>query len=93
MWKITEHKSSQQQQELNVKILVKEMAEYSYATYAEQFETHFKDLIKQIPKTNCYSADLFYKATQRNLKSVEIWKMDIEGNFKYKMFTLDYIEK
>ena len=92
MWKITEHKIAKQQQELKVKALAKEMAEYSFATYAEQFINHFKALIKEIPKTNGYSADLLYKVTQRNLKSVEIWKMDVEGNYKYKMITLDYIE-
>ncbi|AYO58216.1 hypothetical protein CO230_08815 [Chryseobacterium sp. 6424] len=91
-WKITEHKCLQQNQELKVKALVKEMAEYSYATYAESFENHFKSLIKEVPKTNTFSADHFYRVTQRNLKSVEIWKVDIEGEFKYKMFTLDYYE-
>lgn len=91
-WKVTEHKTSSQQQELNVKNLVKEMAEYSYATYAEQFINHFKDLIKDIPRKNNFSADLLYMVTQRNLKSVEVWKLNVQGDYKYKMFTLDYIE-
>lgn len=91
-WRITEHKCSQQNQELKVKILLKEMAEYSYATYAESFENHFKSLVQEIPKTNSFSADLLYKVTQRNMKSVEVWKMDVCGDFKYKMFTLDHYE-
>lgn len=90
-WKITEHRSPDGQQELRLKALIREMAEYSYATYAEAFENHFKQLVKDIPRTNNYSADLLYRVTQRNLKSIEIWKMTVTGEFKYKMFTLDYL--
>lgn len=91
MWKLTENKSPKGQQEIRVKILLSEMAEYSFATYAEQFENHFKEMVKQIPKSNNYSADLLFKITQRNLKSVEVWKLTVTGEFKHKMFTLDYI--
>jgi len=90
-WQLTEHKSPNGKQEIEVKMLLKEMAEYTYATYAEAFEKHFNQLVKDIPKTNNYSADLLYKVTQRNLKSVEVWKMTITGEFKYKMFTLDFV--
>ncbi|MBD3748959.1 MAG: hypothetical protein IE931_05640 [Sphingobacteriales bacterium] len=90
-WKITQNRELKSQQEIKVSQLLKEMAEYSYATYAEAFENHFNLLIKDIPKTNNYSADLLYKVTQRNLKSVEIWKMTVDGEFKHKMFTLDYV--
>ena len=90
-WKITEHKSPKGQQELKVLALLKEMVEYSYATYAEQFENHFKQLVKELPKTNNYSADLLYKITQVNTKRVEVWKMTVTGDPKYKMFTLDFV--
>lgn len=92
MWKITEHKYLRQSQELNVANLIREMSMYSFASYAEQFENHFKDLIKDIPRYNNFSADLLYKVTQRNLYSVEVWKLTVEGDLKYKMFTLDYIK-
>lgn len=92
MWKVTEHKRSNQQQEIKVAQLVREMAEYSYATYAEQFENHFKERIQEIPRTNNFSADLLYQVTQRNHKSVEVWKMTTQRDFKYKMFTLEFIQ-
>lgn len=90
-WKLTENKPPKSQQEIKVKMLLKEMAEYSYATYAESFINHFDILIKDVPRTNSFSADLMYKVTQRNHKSVEIWKMTTNGDFNYKMFTLDYV--
>lgn len=91
MWKLIEHTKIKGKQEIMVKQLLKEMAEYSYATYAEQFENHFNQLVKEIPRSNNYSADLLFKVTQRNHKSVEVWKMTVTGEFKYKMFTLDFI--
>lgn len=93
MWKVTEHKRSNQQQELNVVSLVKEMAEYTFASYAQQFIDSFKERLSEISRQNNFSADLLYRATQRNLKSIEIWKMDVQGDFKYKMFTLDYVDE
>ena len=92
MWKLTENKSPKGQQEIKVKILVKEMSQYSYAPYAEAFENHFKQLVKEIPRTNNFSADLLFKVIARNLKSVEVWKMKITGEFNYKLFTLDYVD-
>ena len=67
------------------------MAEFSYATNAISFEIAFKRLIKDIPAHNSFSADQMYRCIQRNLKSVEIWKMTVQGDFKKKMFTLDYV--
>lgn len=91
MWKLTENKTPKNQQEIKVKQLLIEMAEYSYATYAEAFENHFKILIKDIPKTNSFKPEFMFKITQRNLKSVECWKLTVEGDFAYKLFTLDYV--
>lgn len=91
MWNLTVNREPKGQQEIKVKMLLKEMAEYSYATYAEAFQNHFNQLIKDIPRSNNYSADLIYKVTQRNLKSVEVWKMKPNGDFNYKMFTLFFV--
>ena len=77
---------------MNVILLLKEMAEYSFASYAEQFINSFKERIVEIPRHNNFSADLLYKVTPRNHKSVELWKMTVEGDFKYKMLTLDFIQ-
>lgn len=90
-WRLIENKTPRGQQEIKVKQLLREMAEYSYATYAEAFENHFKQLVKEIPRTNNFSADILFKVKQRNFKSVEVWKMTPEGDYKYKMFTLDYV--
>ena len=71
--------------------MVKDLAEYSQATYAESFEYNFKLMLNEIKRSNNYSADLLYATTQRNLKSVEVWKMKVNGDFKTKMYTLDYV--
>jgi hypothetical protein len=92
MWKVTEHKSPKNQQEVRVKTLIKEMAAYSYASYAEEFKNHFEVLVNDLPKTNNYAPELMFKITQRNLKSIELWKLKVNGDFDYKMFTLDYQE-
>lgn len=69
------------------------MAEYTFATYAGEFEQQFKKrIIAEIPRTNNFSADLMYRVTQRNLKSVEVWKMTVQGDFKSKMFTLTFVD-
>lgn len=88
MWSLKEDKSPNGKQELQVKALLREMAEYSFATNAIEFESSFTQQIEKLPKTNSFSADLMFKVTQRNLKSVEVWKMTVTGEFKYKMFTL-----
>lgn len=93
MWKLTENKAPKNQQEIKVKQLLNEMAEYSYATYAESFKNHFETLIKDVKKTNSYSPEAMFKITQRNLKSVECWKMKPNGDFDYKLFTLDHISE
>lgn len=92
-WKIEENKIPKNKQEIEVKQLLKEMAEYSYATYAEQFANHFKKLLEEIPKSNNFSADLLYKAKPISSKKVEIWKLTISGEYKTKMFTLEYLVK
>ncbi|AZI55698.1 hypothetical protein EIB75_10735 [Epilithonimonas vandammei] len=90
MWKITKHKAATGQQELQVCIKVREL-EYSNITYAESLIDEFRTKLKEVKRTNNFSANLMYKATPRNPKSVEIWKLTADADFNYKMFTLDYI--
>lgn len=93
MWKLTTHKEPKHQQDIQLLMLLKEMAEYTYATYAQQFETAFKSLIEtEIKATNSFKPSLMYKVTPRNQKSVEVWKMTVQGDFKEKLYTLDYKE-
>lgn len=91
MWQLTQHRVPKGLQEISVKALLKEMAEYTYATYAESFESSFLSQLTDIPNKNNFSADLLYKVKQINSTSVEVWKMKPDGDFKYKMFTLDYV--
>lgn len=93
MWIVKSHKEAKGQQDIQLKLLIKEMAEYTYATYAEQFETAFKSLIEtEIKATNNFKPSLMYKVTPRNQKSIEVWKMTVKGDFKEKLYTLDYLE-
>lgn len=90
MWKLTIHKSLNGYQDTRVRILVKEIATYSIETYAEAFENHFKARIIEIPRTNNFSANLLYRCKQVNFTTVEIWKMKADGDFKEKVFTVEF---
>ena len=90
MWTLIEHKKPKTATDLRVKSLLREMQD-SYAYDAESFKNHFKQLVKVLPKSNNFSADLMYEVTPRNQKSVEVWKMTTKGDFKEKMFTLNLL--
>lgn len=93
MWKVTSHKEPKGQQDIQLKMLIKEMAEYTYATYASQFEYAFESLIEtEIKATNSFKPSLMYKVTPRNQKSVEVWKLTVQGDFKEKLYTLEFVE-
>ncbi|PDS24670.1 hypothetical protein [Flavobacterium branchiophilum] len=86
-WTIQQHKRGNGLQEIQVSILVKEMQE-TWAYDSESWCSIFKERLKEIPKSNVFTAENGYKATQRNHTSVEVWKMKANGDFNYKMFTI-----
>lgn len=90
MWKITEHKSPRSKQALEVAVILKEIATYEGVTYSESFINLFEKKIQEIPRNNIYAAHLFHKLTPRNLYSLELWKLDAQGEFKEKLYTLNY---
>lgn len=90
-WKITEHRRiSSAYQEMKVRALVWEIATYESITYAESFETKFKELVKQMRRTNNFSADLMYKIVCTEFRQIELWKLKANGELNYKIFTLVY---
>ena len=89
MWKITKHKAQNNQQELQLTTKVKDL-EHAFASDSEGLIYDFKNRLKEIKRTNCFSAENAYKMIPLNNKSVEIWKLKVDGDFNYKMFTLDY---
>lgn len=91
-WTIKEHKIGTGTAEIQVEIMVKEMAYYQ-AYNAESFIEKFKDNLKRIPATNSYSAEFSYKANQIDDKTLEVWKMKTNGDFNYKMFTVTKLQK
>lgn len=91
-WRIQYHKVGNGQQELQVSILVKEMQE-TWAHDSESWCNSFTDKLKEIKKTNCFSAENGYKATPKNHTSLEVWKMKANGDYNYKMFTVTREEK
>lgn len=91
-WKLTEHKVSSNQQELSVRILVKEMLEINI-TYSNEWIDRFHSRLKDIKRKNIFSAEHAYKATPRNESSLEIWKMKTNGDYNYKMFTVTLVDK
>lgn len=91
MWKVKKHKCGSGYQELKVAVLVNKMAEYDYLTYAESFIYRFHENLKEMPRSGNSFAAYMYRAKEISTYCVEVWKMTVEGDFKYKMFTLDLI--
>ncbi|MEO6176968.1 MAG: hypothetical protein ABIP27_17575 [Flavobacterium circumlabens] len=85
-WKTEQHKVGNGQQELQVSIKVKEMID-TWATNSESWISHFKNKLSEISRTNSYSAEYGYKAIAKDHTTVEVWKMKVNGDFNYKMFT------
>lgn len=90
-WKIQQHKRGNGSQEIQVSIMVKEMAQ-TWAYDAVTWISHFKSKLKEIPKTNAFVAEYGYQATPINRTSLEVWKMKANSDFNYKMFTVTLIE-
>lgn len=86
-WKIEQHKRGNGQQEIQVSIIVKELADCMASNF-DEWNNIFVNRLKSMKRKNIFSADLFYKATPRNLYSLEVWKLDSKGDYKYKMFTV-----
>jgi hypothetical protein len=91
-WNIQKHREGSSKQELQVSILIKEMQE-TWANDSESWCSTFKDKLKEIPKTNAYPAEYGYKAIPKNLTSLEVWKMKVNSDFNYKMYTVTREEK
>lgn len=89
-WIIKEHKRKSNQQEMQMIIRLKEIAKISLSSTAETFIDDFKRELQSIKRTNIFSAEHAYKMTPRNPTSVEVWKMKVNGDYDYKMFTLEY---
>lgn len=89
-WTIKEHKVKSNPMELQMIIKLKEIARITSSSTAEPFIHEFKTELQTIKRTNIFSAEYAYKMTPRNPTSVEVWKMKVNGDFDYKMFTLDY---
>ncbi|OJX55527.1 MAG: hypothetical protein BGO88_04755 [Flavobacterium sp. 38-13] len=89
-WNIERHKVGNGQQELQIAIIVREM-ETSFSTYSESWCNSFFNQIKEIPRTNNFSAEYACRAYAIDTYTVEIWKMDTKGEKKYKMFTVTKI--
>jgi len=92
-WNVFQEKQGTTTAELRVSIIVKEMA-YHQSSISEGWIANFIDRVKkEVPRTNTYSAEFSFKATPRNLHSLEVWKMKANGDFNYKMFTVTKIQE
>lgn len=88
-WKIERHKVGSNQQEIQVSILVQEMI-YTWSTDSESWCNHFKNRLSEIPRKNNFSVEYGYKAISKDQTTVEVWKMKVNGEFNYKMFTAKF---
>jgi len=91
-WSIVQHKVPHSYQEVIVSILVKDMKDYQ-GSLAETWINEFKFRLKQIKKTNIFSADAIYNAKPIDMVSLEVFKTKPDGSFAYKMFTVKKIKE
>jgi hypothetical protein len=87
IWKFQQHKVGESHTEISVSILVKEMAEYQ-ASLSETWADEFHKRLKELPRSNNFSADNMFKAIPKDLLSLEVWKLKANGDFNYKMFAV-----
>lgn len=90
MWKILQHRNLKHSQDLRVSQSLKEIAMYTYASYADQLKEVFEQTMDTIPKFNSFSASNMYKCTVRDNQTCEIWRVDAQGNTKHLLWTLTY---
>lgn len=86
MWHAEKKRTSNNQQELQVIIRMKELLPLNVG--AESFTDRFHSEIKKIKRTNIFSAEFAYKAFVINEKNIEIWKMKTQSDKNYLMFKL-----
>ncbi|ADX66854.1 hypothetical protein [Weeksella virosa] len=89
-WKVKQHKEVRSSMDLNMSSKLKFLAETTGATTVDQLEEEFKKELLTIKRKNIFSAEYSYKMTQRNQTSAEVWKLKANGDFNYKIFTLDW---
>lgn len=88
-WTIERHRVGSGQQELQVSIIVREMID-TWSTDSGGWCGDFTKKISEIPRKNCYSAEYGYRAVPKDLHTVEVWKMKVNGDLNYKMYTVTY---
>ena len=88
-WTIERHRVGNNQQELKVSIIVREMID-TWSTDSGGWCGEFTKRISEIPRTNNYAAQYGYRAIPKGLHIVEVWKMKVNGDLNYKMYTVKY---
>lgn len=88
IWKVTKNKTLNLRIDLEVAGKVKEL-EYNGAEDAKSLIMNFKKKLNEIPQTNTYSADCLFVMKEITETFVEVWKLKPNGDFKYKMFSLE----
>lgn len=92
MWKLAKHKSPTGDYELHLQALIVVMSNCSLTTNSESFENEFQRMLKHLASANFTDENNYkiFKVTPRNDKSVEIWRMSIEGDYQDKLYTLTF---
>lgn len=86
-WNIHLHKRSDNLLELNVCVLIKDMANYEVST-AESWIQEFQERLDNLNSYGGFSPKHLYKAVIINFTSLTIVKTKADGTFKYKMYTI-----
>lgn len=92
-WKLTVIKEPDGRLDLLVQAMIKEIIEYSeWATYSEQFIDLFTRNLRDLKTNNAYMPCHLYKATPRNLHSLEVWQTKPNGDFVEKLWQIDFVK-
>lgn len=90
MWKKTRHSnSSLTLLDGKVSDTLNDLKDSS-ATSSDEFKRAFDSALKEIPKSGAYPADHLYRAIVHDSQTVHIMKLNLKGDFKRKMWTMEY---
>ena len=93
MWKVTVVKQPRSSIELKVSIVVNQTAKIDWIRLSTYWIERFEAELDALKTGNAFKASHSFKATPRNLFSLEVWKMTADGEFKHKMWRVDLVRE
>ena len=93
MWKVTVVKQPRSSIELKVSIVVNQTAKIDWIRCSTDWIERFDAELEVLKTGNAFKASHSFKATPRNESSLEVWKINGNGEFKHKMWQVDFVKE